>query len=106
MVYLPSASSLNPMYEVTSSSVIGSSSGRAAKTIILAQIVASERTQNNISLVYKESLRAMIRIFNELFYINSESRIVNIKCVHANPERTIAKLKQENNIILPIVSIA
>ena len=30
---------------------------------------------------------------------------MDIKCVHANPERTIGKLEEDNNIILPIVSI-
>jgi hypothetical protein len=40
-----------------------------------------------------------------LAYIDSELNVVRVKCVHANPERTIAKLKQENNIILPIISI-
>ena len=29
-----------------------------------------------------------------------------IKCIHANAERAVAKLKQENNIILPILSIS
>jgi hypothetical protein len=31
--------------------------------------------------------------------------VLGVKCIHANPERTIGKLKQENNIILPIISI-
>ena len=47
----------------------------------------------------------MISKLGSLVYINSEGEVIPIKCVHANPERTIAKLKQENNIILPIISI-
>ena len=48
----------------------------------------------------------MISKLGTLAYIDSETNLeLNIKCVHANPERTIAKLKQENNIILPIISI-
>jgi len=60
---------------------------------------------NNITLFYRESLRYMISKLGTLGYINSENKLVGISCIHANPERTIAKLKQENNIILPIISI-
>jgi len=70
--------------------------------------VLYEMTQakQNISFIYKESLRSMIASFNDVGYIDSEEKFNSIKCVHANAERAIAKLKQENNIILPILSIA
>jgi len=61
--------------------------------------------QNKIPFFYKESLRYILAKLGSLSYLNSETQIVNVKCVHANPERTIAKLHQENNIILPIISI-
>ena len=48
----------------------------------------------------------MIASFNDVGYISSEEKFINIKCIHANAERAVAKLKQENNIILPIISIA
>ena len=66
-----------------------------------------ERTTkyNNIPLFYREVLRYMISKLGTLGYIDSETNLIDIKCIHANPERTIAKLKQENNIILPIISI-
>jgi hypothetical protein len=66
-----------------------------------------ERTTkvNNIPMFYREALRFMISKLGTLAYIDSETNLVDVKCVHANPERTIAKLKQENNIILPIISI-
>jgi len=64
------------------------------------------QAENNISFIYKELLRSMIASFSELGYISSEENFIKIKCVHANAERTIAKLKQDNNIILPIVSIS
>ena len=47
----------------------------------------------------------MIASFNDVGYIDSEEKFNNIMCIHANAERAIAKLKQENNIILPIISI-
>tara|TARA_R110000822_G_scaffold104939_4_gene232145 strand:- start:383 stop:943 length:561 start_codon:yes stop_codon:yes gene_type:complete len=47
----------------------------------------------------------MIASFNDVGYIDSEEKFNSIMCIHANAERAIAKLKQENNIILPIISI-
>mgnify|MGYP003664237060 CR=1 FL=1 len=64
------------------------------------------QAENSISFIYKELLRSMIASFSELGYISSEEKFIKTKCVHANAERTIAKLKQDNNIILPIVSIS
>ena len=63
-------------------------------------------TESTISHLYKDSLRAMIASFNDVSYINSEDKLIDIKCIHANAERAIAKLKEENNTILPILSIA
>ena len=72
-----------------------------------AKDVIYEKTTkvNQIPMFYKESLRFIISKLGTLSYINSESKLIDIKCIHANPERTIAKLTQENNIILPILSI-
>ena len=103
-LYLPSDSS--PANEITSTSATVGVVGRPAKEIILDQIFHSDRTQNNISMVYRETLKTITKIFNEIFYINSENEVVDIKCMHANPERAIAKLKQETNIILPVLSVA
>ena len=64
------------------------------------------KAKDNVSFIYRESLRSMIASFNDVGYISSEDKWTDIKCIHANAERAIAKLKQENNIILPIISIA
>jgi len=60
---------------------------------------------NKIPLFYREALRYIISTLGTLAYINSETELVEVQCVHANPERTIGKLNQDNNIILPIISI-
>jgi hypothetical protein len=60
----------------------------------------------NISNVYKDTLRSMISSFNDVGYIDGEDKFKNILCIHANSERAVAKLKQDNNIILPILSIS
>ena len=69
------------------------------------EIALRSKKQSNISLFYKESLRYLISKLGTLSYLNSEDKLVDVKCIHANPERTVAKLHQENNIILPIISI-
>ncbi len=63
------------------------------------------KARDNVSFVYRESLRAMISSFSDVGYISSEDKWTDVRCIHANAERAIAKLKQENNIILPILSI-
>jgi len=73
---------------------------------IRKEIYRLTQAQNTISHVYKDSLRGMIASFNDVGYINSEEKFVGIQCIHANAERAVAKLKQENNIILPILSIS
>ena len=62
--------------------------------------------QSNISYIYKDLLRSMIVSFNDIGYIDSEEKFVFIKCVHANAERAVAKLNEDNNIMLPILSIS
>ena len=63
-------------------------------------------TSNTIPLFYREVLRFFISRLGNLAYINSDTELVGIKCIHSNPERTIAKLHEEDNIILPIISIS
>ena len=67
-----------------------------------------ERTNssNVIPHFYRQVLQYFISKLGTLSYINSETKVIPVKCIHANPERTIAKLKQETNIILPIISIS
>jgi len=70
------------------------------------KIFKMSRAENNISYMYRELLRSMIASFNDVGYISSEEQFLTIKCIHANAERAVAKLEQENNIILPILSIS
>lgn len=70
------------------------------------RIALRTKSYQKIPYFYKDSLRFFISKLGELVYVNSEEEVVPIKSVHANAERTIAKLQQENNIILPIISIS
>ena len=76
------------------------------KTLInAAQTEYSSNAVKIATTIYKETLREMIHLFGNLSYVNSENKITKVRSIHANPERTIAKLAQENNIILPIISV-
>jgi hypothetical protein len=82
-------------------------SSTGADPMVWAREKIFERTtrSNKIPLFYREALRYVISKLGTLAYLNSEVKLIDVKCVHANPERTIGKLEEENNIILPIVSI-
>lgn len=69
-------------------------------------IEKSSEKRTNISFVYKELLRSLLREFSQLSILNEEDQIIPVKAIHANPERTVAKLTQETNLILPIVSVS
>jgi len=59
----------------------------------------SERT-------YKNTLRNLIGIFNNLYYIDKNNNSVNLKCFHANQERAIARVTTGDNITLPVLTIS
>ena len=73
---------------------------------VRAKLFKMTQAKSNISFIYRESLRSMIAAFNDVGHFNSEDEFVNIKCIHGNAERAIAKLKQENSIILPMISVS
>ena len=60
----------------------------------------------NTTTIYKHTLRALLKEFGELKYSSSEHEIINVRCIHANPERAVAKIFQEDNIVIPIMSIS
>ena len=55
---------------------------------------------------YKEILRFLISEFNDLVYFNDEAEAVRVKCRYGNPERTVAKLRQADNMVLPVITIS
>jgi hypothetical protein len=90
----------------TSSFTSRSSQYHTRETDVRKRIFEMTQAKHNISFIYKESLRAMIASFNDIGYINSEEEFINVKCIFGSPERTIAKIHQEDNIILPVMSIS
>ena len=55
--------------------------------------------------VYKESLRSMIYSFGNLYYIDGNGNRIRVKTTHGNPERIAGKLKVDNTLILPMITI-
>lgn len=58
-----------------------------------------------IDNVYKESLRSMLHIFGNLYYLDGNGNRVKINCSHGNPERIAGRLKADNTLILPMLTI-
>lgn len=76
------------------------------ESYIRNEILRITKKESIISGMYKELLRAMIDFFSDMVCIDDENKVIPIRCIYANPERAIAKIKQENNIILPLVSVS
>ena len=58
-----------------------------------------------IDNVYKESLRSMLHIFGNIYYIDGNNNRIKVNCSHGNPERIAGKLKADNTLILPMITI-
>jgi len=78
---------------------------RTSATIARELINRSMKKASSVSFFYKEMLRAVIAKFSDCITINPDGKVVPVSCIHATQERAIAKLVQETNLILPIISI-
>lgn len=58
-----------------------------------------------IDNVYKESLRSMLHIFGNLYYLDANGNRIRVNCSHGNPERIAGRLKADNTLILPMITI-
>ena len=59
-----------------------------------------------LDTVYRESLRSMLYSFGNLYYIDGNGNRIRVKSTHGNPERIAGKLKADNTLILPMITIA
>lgn len=78
---------------------------RSANYRIRELIFEATKDGTNISHVYKETLRSLIDLFNGYSVINGVEEVKRVRAIHANPERPVAKQIQEDNLILPIISV-
>jgi len=58
-----------------------------------------------IDNVYKESLRSMLHIFGNIYYIDGNGNRIKVKCSHGNPERVAGRIKADNTLILPMITV-
>jgi len=58
-----------------------------------------------IDNVYKESLRSMLHTFGSMYYIDGNSNRIKVNCSHGNPERIAGRIKSDNTLILPMLTI-
>lgn len=59
-----------------------------------------------VQKVFKDTLRNLINIFSNIYYIDRNNNSVRIKCFHANQERAVAKKFVGDNITLPVITIS
>lgn len=64
------------------------------------------KTHKLIAKTYKETLRFMLGTFSGFKTINPQNEVIDTACINATAERAVAKMFQDNNIILPIVTIS
>lgn len=79
--------------------------GRTANEIARELIARSISKSSNITFIYKELLRSIIHAFSGFAVLDSEDRVIDVACIHGTQERAIAKLTEETNLILPIISV-
>lgn len=58
-----------------------------------------------IDNVYKESLRSMLHIFGNMYYIDGNGNRIKVNCSHGNPERIAGRIKSDNTLILPMLTV-
>ena len=76
------------------------------ESYIRNEILKITKSESRISGFYKELLRSMVNLFSDVVCIDDENKIQKVKCIYANPERAIAKIKQDNSVILPLISVS
>tara|TARA_R110001583_G_scaffold11265_1_gene51265 strand:+ start:3282 stop:4040 length:759 start_codon:yes stop_codon:yes gene_type:complete len=90
---------------VESTSTTTSGHGRSSNAIWKKYISTALKNSTLSPFVYKEVLRSLISTFNNFYYVNGNDELVKIKAIHSAPERAVAKKFQEDNIVLPILTV-
>lgn len=62
-------------------------------------------SDNSVGRTFKNTLESLLNFFNGFFVKREDGSIITVKCTFGSPERAIAKYFQEQNIILPALTI-
>lgn len=73
---------------------------------VMREIYKTLKAEANVSHIYKETLAEMINLFSRYIYENSQNESMTIPCWHASAERAIAKIRQDANIKLPVITVS
>jgi len=68
--------------------------------------LTSARQAPQIDNLYKESLRSLLNIMGNLYYIDGNGNRIQVNCTHGNPERMVSRLKADNSLILPLMTLS
>lgn len=68
--------------------------------------LTTSKTLPVVDNLYKESLRGMLNLMGDIYYIDGNNNKVKIKCVYGNPERMVSRLMADNTMELPLISVS
>lgn len=80
--------------------------GRSANVIMRQIIINATNNSTLTPQIYKEILRSLRHVFGNIYYSDGKGARQRVNAIHAYPERVIGTFKQEENIILPQISVA
>lgn len=95
---------LSEMVERTDVKLSTLPTGRSTNILFQNRIYEIMKDAKFSNKVYKEILRALLSQFN-LYYVDDQERVQNVSMHHGRSERAVAKMFQENNLILPYASV-
>jgi len=99
------ASVTNEIDSITRQRATTQSSFLSFEQKLLKELSKRSEGSPQITEIYRETLEYLINIFSQYVYINDQDELKRVPCWHGNTERVVAKLRQEHNIILPVVSV-
>jgi len=79
--------------------------GRSARYLMNNYIIEATKNSTLSPFVYKEVLRSIIVSFGNVHYVNGNNKLTRIMAHHSAPERAVAKKFQENNMVLPVITV-
>ena len=72
---------------------------------LMSELLERSTNDAKVTELYRETLEYLINVFSQYVYINDENKVVKVPCWHGSVERVVAKLRQEHNIVLPVMSV-
>lgn len=73
-----------------------------AKLVSMTEMQMFAHSKN----VYRETLRALLNTFGNLYCPDADNNLVKIKCVNGRQDRSFGRDKKDNTLVLPLISIS